>query len=545
MTGRVQLRELAVSDLGIIDQLRIVPGDGMTALTGETGAGKTLLVGAIDLLLGGRADIGLVRSGAAEAVVEGRFEVDGEELILSRVIPASGRSRAYVNGRMVTAGALAAEAAELVDLHGQHAQQSLLDPAVQRDALDRFGGIDLAGHRDAQAQVRELRHALDALGGDEGVRSREVDLLRFQLAELEAARIDDPSEDQLLDAEEDRLAGAEHHRLSAATAAAAIAEDGGAIDTVGAAMSAIDGSGPLADLLGRLQGVQAELSDLAAELRDRGEGIEDDPARLEAVRLRRQVLVDLRRKYGTSGLDGSPRAGTLADVMTFHQEVAARLAELESHDARAAEISRALAEAQDVERREAAALGAARRSAAPLLAARIQDRLRELAMPDARILVEVGDRDPGDAVTFMLAANPGAGFGPLSRIASGGELSRTMLALRLVVGADRGVLVFDEVDAGIGGEAALAVGSALAALGGDAQVLVVTHLPQVAAFAHHQIRIAKEVRGGTTVSSAAPVADEDRIIELSRMLSGTPESETVHVAASELLALAASRRDGP
>ena len=532
-----------MTDLGTIDRVSVVLGPGMTALTGETGAGKTMVVGAIDLLLGGRADASVVRAGRAEAVVEGRFEVDGEELVLTRVVPAEGRSRAYVDGRMATAAALAERTASLVDLHGQHAHQSLLAARTQRDALDRFAAVDLGPLRTARERVRSLEAELDALGGDAGARARELDLLRFQAAELAAAGLADPDEDAALDEREDELAGAVEHRAAAARAVAGLTDEGAEGDALGTAIAQLEGHRPFASAVERLRAAQAEVADVVAEVRAIGEGVEDDPEALAAVRERRQLLVELRRKYGTAALDPHPAgAGTLADVLAFHAAVDDRIALLEGHGARAEALAGELAAARAERDRAAAAVGAARRSAGPRLAGAVEDHLRELAMASARIEVAVGEVDPGDDVTLLLAANPGAAPAPLARVASGGELARTMLALRLVLSAAPPVLVFDEVDAGIGGAAALAVGRSLAALGADHQVLVVTHLPQVAAFADHHVRVRKEVEGGTTRSSTEALAGEDRVVELSRMLSGTPDSGAVQQAAADLLARAAEAR---
>lgn len=540
---RDHLVELAVTDLGIIEHARLLLDPGMTALTGETGAGKTLLVGAIELLLGARADPGIVRHGADEAVVEGRFQIGGSELVLTRVIPADGRSRAYVDGRMATASALGETAAELIDLHGQHAHQSLLSAPVQRAALDRFGGIDLAPLDEARRERRAIEARLADLGGDLGAREREADLLRFQIAELDAAALEDPDEDRSLDELEDQLARSVAHREAAAVAVAALGDDAGAVDAVGLAVRALEGHRPYEALLERLRNSQAELADLAAELRATGEGIEDDPERLEQIRSRRHQLVELRRKYGSADRpDGTAGAGTLGDVIAYREAAQGRLDEIERHDALAASLAEDLGRLAEVEARAAAQVGATRRSAAAPMAEAVASNLRQLAMPSARFAVEVGEADPGDDVTFRLAANPGAPSGPLAKVASGGELARTMLALRLVLSVAPPVLVFDEVDAGIGGEAALAVGRALADLGADHQVLVVTHLAQVAAYADAQVSVRKEELDGGTRASAAAVTDADRVIEVSRMLSGTPDSATVHDAARELLARAAGER---
>ena len=526
------LAELVVRDLGVIADLSLVLGPGMTALTGETGAGKTLLVEAIELLVGGRADPVLVRPGAPEARVDGRFVVGDDEVVLSRVVPSSGRSRAYVDGRPVPVGALAEHGTRLVDLHGQHAHQSLLSTPVQRAALDRFAGVDLGPLSAARARVAEIDDALAALGGDERARARELDLLRFQVSELEAAAIEDPDEDARLELEEEALADSTAHREAAAVAHAALTDDGGAADAIGAALGALSGRRPFAELEARLRGVAAEVAEAASDVRAAGEAIEDDPERLSAIRERRQVLRELRRKYGES----------LADVVAYADEVCRRVAELESHEHRAAALEEQWRDALSAIIAEEAAVGTARRAAAPDLAKAVQANLQQLAMPHARFEVAVGAADPGDDVTFLLSANPGEPALPLAKVASGGELARAMLAARLVLSEAPDTLVFDEVDAGIGGEAAVAVGRSLAALGGAHQVLVVTHLPQVAAWADVQVAVVKEAAGGRTVAAARPVDGEDRVVELSRMLSGSPDSGTARSHAEELLASAAATK---
>lgn len=530
------LSELHIENLGVIERLSLVVGPGLTAVTGETGAGKTMLVEAIELLTGGRADSSVVRHGAAEARVDGRFVTrDGAETVLSRVVPAEGRSRAYVDGRLATAASLADIAGRMVDLHGQHAHQSLLGVAAQRAALDSFGNVDLEPLRAARARITEIDAALATLGGDARARAREIDLLRFQVDELDAADVVDAAEDRQLDAEESVLADAQSHREAGATAHEALGGEGGARDAVGAALSAIEGRLPFEAVTERLHTLLAELDDLVAVVRDSADQIEESPERLDEIRSRRQVLVDLRRKYGHD----------LADVMAFHREVADRLAELESYDERAAELDAQRAAALADERAAAEAVGLARRSAAEPLAHAVQERLRTLAMPHADVAVAVGehaDDHPGDRVQFLLAANPGAPLAPLQRVASGGELARAMLALRLVLsgaepssneGADS--LVFDEVDAGIGGSAAQAVATALADLGRHHQVLVVTHLPQVAAAATAQVHVSKTVVDDATYASAQVLTADERVDEVARMLSGEP-TESARQHASELLA---------
>ncbi len=546
------LAELRVRDLGVIADLSIRLGPGLTALTGETGAGKTLVVEALELLVGGRAEPLLVRPGSAEALVEGRFVLpgdggDGPELVMARSIPASGRSRAWLDSRMAPVGALAEAGGALVDLHGQHSHQSLLGQAAQRGVLDSFGQIDRGRRDSARQSLQALERALAALGGDARARARESDLLRFQLAELADAALTDPEEDDHLARLEEVLAGAAAHRAAALEAHATItggADLPGAVDAVGSAVAALEGRAPLAELASRLRGIGADLADVATDVRQIAESIAEDPERLAAVRQRRQLLRELRRKYGE----------TLADVIAFAGAAATRLSELESHEdqvaaleAQRVEAGRALADAET-------ALGAARRATAPRLARAVEAHLADLAMVGARFEVRVGEDRAGEEVTFWLGANPGEAVLPLAKVASGGELARTMLAVRLAnrAGPSAGpgpgpapvpmTLVFDEVDAGVGGEAALAVGRALAALAGDYQVLVVTHLPQVAAFADQQVAVRKYEEAGRTVAQATLLDGAGRVVELSRMLSGQPASATARHHAQELLTTAAGER---
>ena len=527
------LAELHVRDLGVIADLHLVLDRGMTALTGETGAGKTLVVEAIELLVGGRADSVLVRPGAQEAVVEGRFVRGEDETVLARAVPRDGRSRAYVDGRLATAAVLAERGRALVDLHGQHAHQSLLSPRVQRAALDRFAGVDLRPLAEARDRVKGIDASLTALGGDARARAREIDLLRFQLSELDAAALNDPDEDRALEAQEDTLADAAAHREAAAAAYVALMADGGALDALGRAVDALSGRTPFADLAARLRALQAELAEAASDVRQSGDAIVDEPELLDHVRGRRRLLRELCRKYGER----------LSEVMAYRTEARDRLAELESHGVRVETLEgerRAAVAAVDG---AAAVVARARKEAAPALAAQVQEHLAQLAMPGARLEVTVEGPDPADDVAFLLAANRGAPPLPLAKVASGGELARAMLAARLVLTEAPPTLVFDEVDAGVGGEAALAVGRALAELAARHQVLVVTHLPQVAAFADHQVAVAKDDLTGQTVASARHVTGGDRVVELSRMLSGQPASDTARGHAEELLATAAAERN--
>ncbi|MFI5048110.1 MAG: DNA repair protein RecN [Acidimicrobiia bacterium] len=547
------LAELHVVDLGIVADLDLVLTPGLTAITGETGAGKTLLVEAVELLVGGRADAGMVREGAPEARVEGRFTTDdGDEVVLARVVPRDGRSRAYVDGRLATASELAERGASLVDLHGQHAHQSLLDPAVQRAALDRYAGPDalaaLDEYRAARADARDVEHALAAIGGDDRARARELDLLRFQVDEVAAAGLEDPEEDAALELEEDLLADAAAHREALAHAYEAL--EGPALDALGAALAALDGRAPFVTLADRIRGAHAELADVEGELRLAADGISDDPARLDAVRARRQLLRELQRKYGD----------TVTEVMAYADDAATRLAELDGHGVLAADLEARAAAVDEQVVSAAARLSAARRRAAEPLARSVEANLHDLAMPHARVAVEVADAertdDGADDVVFRLAANPGEPFRPLARAASGGELSRAMLAVRVVLTAAPPTLLFDEVDAGIGGAAGTAVGRLLASLGTRHQVLCVTHLAQIAAFADTQVVVEKSVAPGVaaggvdeadaperTIARAEVVDGTERVVELSRMLAGLIDSAHAREHAAELLATASTERE--
>ena len=526
--------ELVVRDLGVFAEARLVLGPGFTVLTGETGAGKSLVVGAIQLLLGARADAGVVRPGADEAIIDGRFvDDDGTELVLSRVVPTDGRSRAYVNGRPVTVAELADHGNGMVELHGQHAHQQLLRAESQRRALDRFAGVDLGPLREARAEIAAVDRALAELGGDERTRAREVDLLRYQLTELDDAGLDDPAEDDRLDEEEDVLADAVAHRDSGLAAAEALVGDDGVVDRLRSAIALVAGRTPFSALEPRLRSAAEEVAEAAHELRDGAEAIADDPERLTAIRERRQLLADLRRKYGE----------TLAEIIDERERIRARLRDIERHDERAAELAQQRARAARREQAEASVVAKARRAAAPALAGGVRERLRTLAMPHAEVEVAVGGPDPADEVTFLLAANPGGVPQPVAKVASGGELSRTTLALRLELTAGPPSLVFDEVDAGIGGEAAWAVGAALGALARRHQILVVTHLPQVAAFADTQLRVSKSSAASSTDARVEALDEEGRLEELARMLSGQPDSDVGRDHAVEILQRAASVKE--
>lgn len=527
------LAELAVRNLGVISDASLVLGDGMTALTGETGAGKTIVVQAVQLLMGGRADPAMVRTGATAAVVEGRFvDAGGSERVLRRVIPAAGRSRAYVDGDMASAPELAEVGAGLVDLHGQHQHQSLLRPRTQREALDRWGGIDLRPLAAARSELRALQENLAALGGDARARAQEIDLLRYQVDEIADARLDDPDELAHLAEREDLLADAAAHLADGHAARHALSGDDGVVDRLGAAAALLSGRKVFAPVSDRLAAFAAELDDTVTQLRDMLETIDDDPRALAEVRERHQRLRELTRKYGD----------TLAEVVAFGAGAAERLGQLERHEELATELEAGIEAAARRVDDEAGIVAGARRAAAPGLAAAVTEHLPSLALPSGIVEVDVSGEPPCDQVELRFSANRGTPAGLLSRVASGGELARVMLAVRLVLTAGPPTLIFDEVDAGIGGEAAVAVGRALASLAEHHQVLVVTHLPQVAAFAHDQVVVRKIDDGDVVASDLVSATGEDRISELARMLAGQPAWESGRQHAGELLELAEAAR---
>jgi DNA repair protein RecN (Recombination protein N) len=573
------LAELRIRDLGVIDDAHLEVSAGLNVLTGETGAGKTMVVDALALLLGGRADPGAVRAGRPAALVEGRLQAgdDGEvaaalaaagvededgEVLVARQVLVEGRSRAQLQGRMATVAAVADVVRPLVEVHGQHEFQDLLRPGVQRDLLDRFAGEPALAPRAAFAagwrRLRAVTRELDDLATRAREREREIDLLRHQLEEIDAAQVRVGESDELA-AEAERLANAEALQQAAALAHQLLEgdEDAGAATALGAAARAVQGPAghdrALGELAQRAQALAAEVDDLASSLRAYAEAVLVDPARLEEVNARMAQLRDLERKYGDDE----------AAVLAFAAEAAARLAELEGGTLRSEALE---AEAAELRRELAgtgAALTAARREAAARLGEALRVELADLAMPNAEVVVAV-EQDPDDnglevdgrrlaasedgldRVDLRLAAHPGAPLRPLGRAASGGELSRVMLALRVVLaGVDRTpTLVFDEVDAGVGGRTAAAVGRRLAQLARRHQVLVVTHLPQIAAHADRHFTVEKTSAGGATSTDVRLLDDAGRVGELSRMLAGMEGSGLAQAHAEELLAAAAAAKNG-
>ncbi len=543
------LRELHISDLGVIRDLDLELHPGLNVLTGETGAGKTMITVGLALALGARASATLVRAGAKAARVQARFQAppgapwdewaEEGELVLARSVEADGRSSARVGGQVAPASTLVELATGLVEIHGQHQGLRLLSAAAQTEFLDRFAGPEhlrrVVEHRGLYERARRVAEQLATLDAQTRDREREIDLLDHQIREIEAAAIR-AGELGELEAEESRLSHAERLLEAAAEARAAVADDGGGVDALARAaaalreVAAIDPGG--APLRERALSLAEEAADLARGLRAYQEGIALDPERLSGVRERIQAIRSLERKYG----EGEEQ------VLAFLERARERRRRLAAAEDDAARLRLEAAELDARASALAAEIGRARVASAPRLAAALRDELRELGMPDAEVEVAIR-RSSGPAGTERaeLLFSPGAGqaLAPLARAASGGELSRTMLACRSVMVDLDAVptLVFDEVDAGIGGRAAIAVGERLARLARSRQILVVTHLPQIASFADRHIRVEKS--GGT--ATAAVVEDDERVTELSRMLSGLPESESAALHAEELLARAHRR----
>ena len=527
------LVELSIENLGIIESSRLTFNEGFTVFTGETGAGKTMLVEAINLVCGRRAETSVIRDGADEAHVEARFvemnsEGQEEEIILSRTIHREGRSRAYINGRMATVTALSEMGERLVDIHGQHGHQRLLTAVAQREALDQFGNIDVSPLAVAREAVTQIDAMLAALGGDEKSRAREIDLLSFQCEEIESAAITGPNEDRELSQEEDVLSDVVRLQESLQRATGLLSDDGGAVEAIGQAVRSVSGIPSLAELHARLDSLLAEAGDVAHAVRAAAENVEENPQRLEEIRVRRQLLRDLMRKYGD----------TLTDVQAFGADTRLRLDELTGYAERVAHLESEKSQALKKLRVAQLQVGNARRGVAGDLAQHVEQRLRTLALPHAEVRVSVGDAesDPsGESVVFLLAANPGSAPQPLTKVASGGELARVMLALRLVLTSEPATMVFDEVDAGIGGAAAVAVAASLRELGRQHQVFAVTHLAQVGASAHHQISVSKKVKSGKTFGSAEAISPTERVSEIARMLSGGVADESALAHAEDLL----------
>jgi DNA repair protein RecN (Recombination protein N) len=581
------IEEIRIASLGVIEESALELGPGFTAITGETGAGKTMVVTALGLLLGGRADSGAVRTGAKAARVEGLVrltegserwsaplaarvdelggDVEDDALVVARQISAEGRSRAFAGGASVPVSALSGLIDPLVAVHGQSDQHRLLQPAAQREALDRFAGAKAEKARAAYSttyqQLRATEAELAEVVHTARERAREADLLRFGLGEVEQVA-PEPGEDRALAAEEARLGFADTLRTAAEQARELLSSEStlgeagsDALGAVSAARKLLDGvrdhDTEAASLADRLAEVSYLLSDVAADVSSYATSLETDPVRLAAVSDRRASLTALTRKYGE----------TIDEVLAWAEQGSRRLLELDGTDERIEELRTRVASLRATLAEHGTTLTALRGKAAVKLGKVVTDELTALAMPHAVLTVAVTQHDDPDGlavgertlrfgpsglddVELQLAANRGAEPRPLGKGASGGELSRVMLAVEVALAATHPVptFVFDEVDAGVGGKAAVEVGRRLALLARHAQVLVVTHLPQVAAFADQHVVVVKSHDGTVTTSGLTTLDDSGRVKELSRMLAGLEDSETALAHAEELLATAQEAR---
>ena len=570
------IEEIRIGSLGVIEESVLELGSGLTVITGETGAGKTMLVTALGLLLGGRADSGAVRTGAARARVEGLVavdpalrdlaeehggEVEGDRLLLARQVSAEGRSRAFLGGAAVPVSVLGRVGDLLVAVHGQSDQHRLLRPEAQRAALDAFAGADLAAaltpYAEEHARLRAVESELREVLGSVRERAREADLLRLGLDEIEAVA-PVAGEEASLASEESRLGFADTLRLAAETARESLSAEDDGPDALGAvtaarrALEAVREHDPQAAALAdRVAEVGYLLADVAADVAAYADDVETDPVRMAAVSERRAALGALLRKYGD----------TAAEVLEWSRVSAERLVELDGSEDRVEGLRAERERLRASLSTRAEQVSGLRAAAGERLSAAVTAELGELSMPHARLEVRLhrtadergldlaGGRwrfgpEGIDDVELLLAANTGAEPRALGRGASGGELSRLMLAIEVSLAGTRPVptFVFDEVDAGVGGKAAVEIGRRLAALARTAQVLVVTHLPQVAAFADRHVVVRKSQDGTVTTSGLDVLDDGGRVRELSRMLAGLERSDTAMAHAQELLEVAQATR---
>jgi DNA repair protein RecN (Recombination protein N) len=555
------LLELRIENLLLIERAEVRPGAGLNTITGETGAGKTVLAHALDLLLGGKPRTGIVRPGARDAYVEGVFEVplglleepelahladlvgaEREELTLARRVGENGRTRAFVGGRSATAADLAALGGRLVAFFGQHEHRRLTLASAQLDLLDGFGGrdvIDLRGELGlAHARARELGRRVAELRERAGTRERDLDLLAFEIDEIDAV---DPSDEEKagLLGERERLRRLDALLAAAGAGAEAITPsgaEGGVSDMLAAAeklAADVEGVDPALDeLAGRLAALRIEAEDLGAEMRRYSDSLESEPGRLQEVEERLEAYDRLERKHG----------GSVQAVLAHAERCRSQRQELEQAEVATERAEAELAEVLGERDRLASKLSAARSEAAPELAKRVRAELGALAMEDASFEVSLSEREEigprgAEAVEFMLAPNPGVAAAPIRDAASGGELSRVMLALMTVAGTGESrTVVFDEVDAGVGGQTARAVGERLRALAEDRQVLCITHLPQIAALATSHFRIEKSAGDATALTTVEQLDGDGVVEELVRMLGAETSDGAARRHAEKLLA---------
>jgi len=542
------LRELRIKNLVLADSLEIEFAQGLNIITGETGSGKSVILEAIALLLGERASSDLIRTGCDEADIQGLIESSSGnslaesgidvagDIVVRRVISASGRNRIYINGNLSSLKTLSEFGESTADMHGQFEHQALLSERNQLDQLDRFAGDEAlelkAGVSSRHARMKELSGLLERIDSLARERARRLDMLRFQVGEISDAGLE-PGEEDSLESEKMKLANIEKLQRHSAEAHELLSvAERSALDNLSGAMSALseiaryDGSA-----LGAVDSLRQAIADTreaAAFARAYNDSLEAEPGRLDQVMGRLEIIARLKRKYGSS----------VDEVIDYLRRAEDELNEIEHADSERVGLLAELEACRTNYSAAAAELGRIRRETAARMVASIETELRLLAMPDAKFDAPVTDAEPGpagsDRVCFMLSTNPGSPMKPVANTASGGELSRVMLAIKSVAGNTTPILVFDEIDAGIGGRTAENVGRRLKSLAARQQVICVTHLPQIAAYADRHIVIDKSSSGGATTIRARATENSERVRELARMLSGS-ETETSLRHAEELI----------
>lgn len=566
------LEQITIKALGVIEAAELKFQPGFTVITGETGAGKTMILGALGLLLGERADPGLVRSGAEVANVEGSFrltpaqlsvvaelggEVEEVSCWLARRVWAAGRSRAFIGGVGVSLTDLAEVGRQSVAIHGQADQLRLRNSTTQRETLDTFGGAvleqKLNQYQASYLELTAVTQKISELTASARERMIAADQLQYSIAEIKAVA-PEVTEVAELSLEENKLAQADELRQTVQEAKQLLTGDDAADFSTGlakaaAALTKLDQVDPkLAEFAQRTNEISYLVTDLAADLASYQEDIVVDPQRLAAVSQRRADLANLTRKYGA----------TITDVLNWLATAESQVFDFSTTEAQLLDLTAEKVKLGQQTAQLAGELSALRVVAASKLANQVTETLTELAMGSAQLIIEVKQRtDPAglvlangdsvaashfgiDEIEFLFQANPGLAAAPLAKSASGGELSRIMLAIELALAGENQVatFVFDEIDAGVGGKAAIAIGQKLAELAQQVQVIVITHLPQVAAFANQHLRVAKAAIGAVTVSDVELLTEDERVTELSRMLAGLEGSETATAHAEELLAIA-------
>lgn len=521
------LDELRVCNLGVIEDLTIQFGPGMTVLSGETGAGKTLIVDALSLILGARADASLIRAGSKMARVEARFHFPDQEMLICRQVSQDEPSRAYLNGSLARVSDIVDAIRDALHIYGQHEAQALLSSTIQASIFDDYCKIDYLYLNQLKHQLSTTLARLEQLGGDERARQRELDLCKLEHEELENAHLIVSDEDQRIKDEIDLLTNAQQYMEGLSNAHLLAVEGSGresAMDLLGNAKRAL-GYFPYQSLAARLEELILGLREIGRDISIEIERLDSDPLKLDQLHQRLQLLNRLKKRYGD----------TLDEVIKYRDYLDQRITELSSYELVAREIESEIISLQAAVSEEELRIFDVRGRKSKEFSDQVRSRLQKLAMAQADFVVELGNSPIGNPVTFLFSSNPGEKLASIAKVASGGELSRIMLALRQLATSSVPTIVFDEVDAGIGGQSALAVGQALAELADKTQILVVTHLAQVAAFARNQVAISKHTVEERTVTIAKSVSSEDRVAELARMLSGHKDSEKARAHARELL----------